>query len=255
MVRFLHSAHRPVRSLGLQLFDLIFPPTCVGCRRPGHLLCPSCAQRVEPVPATVCARCGRIQARATPVCQLCEEEEPLLERVGAAALHRTPLREAIHELKYGGQPALAEPLARYLVAAFAGPAWRMASGRLDAVVPVPLHQERRRERGYNQSELLARHFCAAAGIPLQPDWLQRARITRPQVGLNAQERRANVDDAFQASQQARGHTLLLVDDVYTTGATLRACAMAALDAGAHAVYGLTLAMPAHESALHPAQAG
>jgi ComF family protein len=255
MMRTLHGIHRPVQILGRRLLDLVFPPTCVGCHRPGQLLCPACAQRVEPVPATVCSRCGRIQARAVPTCPHCEDEEPALQRVGAAALHLAPLREAIHELKYGGQPGLAEPLARYLVAAFAGPAWRTLGVQMDAVVPVPLHQERRRERGYNQSELLAGHFCAATGIPLQPSWLQRVRLTRPQVGLNAQERRANVEDAFTADPRVRGQTLLLMDDVYTTGATLRACAAAALDAGAHAVYGLTLAIPAHDAALHPARAG
>jgi predicted amidophosphoribosyltransferase len=108
---------------------------------------------------------------------------------------------------------------------------------------VPLHEQRLQERGYNQSELLALHFCHAVGLSLQPEWLARTRQTRQQVGLGPTERQTNVQDAFTATGDVEGHSLLLIDDVYTTGATLRACAMTAFAAGANAVYGLTLARP------------
>jgi ComF family protein len=110
---------------------------------------------------------------------------------------------------------------------------------------VPLHCERLAERGYNQAELLARALSQRIHVAVRTDLIRRARHTRAQVGLNAQERAANVQDAFLADPACAGMTLLLIDDVYTTGATLTACAIAARDAGAHRVCGLTLAMPVH----------
>jgi ComF family protein len=185
------------------------------------------------------ARCYR--------CQGYGDRLPLITR--ASALHTSPLRDAIHAFKYQGQPQLAPFLARYLVAVYSQPPWSNMPQAISAVVPVPLHEERLRERGYNQSELLALHFCRATGLSLQPTWLARIRETRQQVGLDPSQRRANVDGAFAASAGVAGQRLLLIDDVYTTGSTLRACAVAALDAGATAVYALTLAQPAPRSTL------
>ena len=108
---------------------------------------------------------------------------------------------------------------------------------------VPLHAERLAERGYNQSELLATAFGQSAGLPCRPDWIARHASTRPQVGLGAEERRANVAQAFVADAAVAGRALLLVDDVYTTGSTLNACAAAARTAGARAVFALALAIP------------
>jgi ComF family protein len=167
-----------------------------------------------------------------------------LKLAGAAALYSFPLRESIHALKYEDHPELADPLARYMVVAFAQERWRRITAEIDAVVPVPLHEERQDERGYNQSELLAVAFCHAVGLQLAPRWLHRTHPTRQQVGLNAPERKQNVDGAFGADAAIGEKTLLLIDDVYTTGATLSACAQAAMNAGAKAVFALTLAVPA-----------
>jgi ComF family protein len=163
--------------------------------------------------------------------------------VRAAALFEEPLRGAIHRLKYENSPELGEVLARYLVAAFARPEWRALPAPIDAVAPIPLHRQRLAERGYNQSALLAAGLARASGLPVFPEWLERHRETRAQVGLNAEERRLNVADAFRANPAVAGKRLLLVDDVFTTGATMAACAHAALAAGASAVYGLALAVP------------
>jgi ComF family protein len=158
-------------------------------------------------------------------------------------LHTWPLREAIHALKYENCPELAQPLARYLIASYQSDDWQQISDSIEAVVPVPLHHERAVERGYNQSELLASEFCTAANLTLETQWLQRTKPTRQQVGLNPQERRDNVQDAFTAHGSVYGRTLLLIDDVYTTGATMEACAQAAMAAGATRVFTLTLAIP------------
>jgi ComF family protein len=170
--------------------------------------------------------------------------------VRAAGLHVSPLREAIHLLKYEQRPELAPLLGRYLVAAFIRPDWDELRARVNAVVPVPLHAERRRERGYNQAELLAAELCRRMELPLRPELLTRVRFTQSQVGLSAEARHANVEDAFAAAPGCQDMHILLIDDVYTTGATLRACAEAASAAGAASVSALTLALPAHGKENH-----
>jgi ComF family protein len=161
----------------------------------------------------------------------------------AAALHTEPLRGAIHTFKYEDRPELARPLARYLTAAFDTADWQACRCAIDAVVAVPLHDQRRAERGYNQAELLAVEFAHAVDLACRPNWIERHACTRPQVGLSADERRVNVEQAFAAHPEVAGRTLLLIDDVYTTGSTFNACAAAAVAAGARAVYALALAIP------------
>ena len=237
------------RTLFVQALNLLFPPTCVGCGRPGAAFCDDCAQRVQPVVGPLCAHCGRQQRRTSARCPRCRSEAesdrlPAAEMLRGAALYTMPLREAIHGLKYDARRDLAEPLARYLVAAFNEEQWSNARSQIDAVIAVPLHATRQAERGYNQAELLAQAFCRRTDLASRSEWMARHQFTRPQVGLSAEERHANVEQAFIAQPAVAGHTLLLIDDVYTTGATLRACAAAAKAAGAAAVYALALALPA-----------
>jgi ComF family protein len=225
--------------------DLLFPPTCAGCGAAGYRICPRCAQLVTPTPPTICQRCGRVREAVVDRCVACTEPVAFpLRRVRAAALHLSPLREWIHLLKYEGRRDLATLLARYLVATFDQSEWMEIAPHVDAVTPVPLHVERLRERGYNQAELLAAGLCRQRHLLLRTDLLRREKLTRSQVGLNAAERKVNVENAFRASPACQGLRLLLIDDVYTTGATLCSCASAALEAGAVEVYALTLALPA-----------
>ncbi len=226
------------------LLDFVFPPQCVACHAYGALLCAACAQQVQPVGLTICEGCGRPLSTTVAQCESCRQQPILSIRgVRIAALHTSPLREAIHAFKYGQQPELAVPLARYLLALSQASSWQATLRSIDAVVPVPLNAVRRQERGYNQAEQLASAFCYGVQLPLCSAWLVRQRATQSQVGLSAVERRHNVQGAFMAASAVAGKRLLLVDDVYTTGATMQACAEAALNAGATAVYGLALACP------------
>jgi ComF family protein len=161
----------------------------------------------------------------------------MIESIRAVALFDGPLRHAIHALKYRRLSALAEPLGD-LLADF----WIQAPERADAVVPVPLHAARQRERGYNQAALLAHRVGRRAGAPVHPNALRRVRATAVQMSLNASDRKTNVAGAFECADQAmRGKQVLLIDDVCTTGATLDACAVALRSAGAASVRGLALA--------------
>lgn len=120
-------------------------------------------------------------------------------------------------------------------------AWQTWHMPIDLVLPIPLHAERERKRGYNQSTLLTRDFCNLVALPYVENGLQRARFTTPQVGLTAVERLKNVQDAFVAQTNVVGKHILLIDDVCTTGATMAAAASALLDAGANLVSGYCVA--------------
>jgi ComF family protein len=145
------------------------------------------------------------------------------------------VRRALLEAKFDGVTALLEPLA--LVAAQTVP----DSWELDAVVPVPLHRRRERQRGYNQAALIGEVIARQRRLPLEPRWLRRVRATPPQAGLDAATRRVNLTRAFTAESARAGARVLLVDDVTTTGATLAACTTALLDAGILAVSCIAIA--------------
>lgn len=208
------------------LLDGLFPPHCVACGRAGEWFCAACISSIP----------GR--GRLSLVPRLRNRTEAL---AGALTLapHIYPLREAVHALKYAGVRVLADPLSALLVAG-----WRGQLRTVDVVVPVPLHRAQLRRRGYNQAELLARGFCAGTGLDLCANVLHRWRSTRSQVGLSTEDRLHNVAGAFICSEGVfRGASVLLIDDVLTTGATMSASAQALRDAGAAVVWGMALTHP------------
>lgn len=231
---------RPPRSparLASFLLDLLFPARCAGCQRIGALLCVTCLARVRPVPHPVCRRCGKPQA-VEGVCAVCSGVRFAVGMIRAAAIYADPLGETIRQFKYDGRKELAGPLGNLLAGC-----WQNLSAPVDLVAPVPLHEQRLRERGYNQSRLLAEAFCLATGLPLLDfGVLRRERETRQQVRLSMLERQENVAGAFAWRGPALdGASVLLIDDVATTGSTLEACGQVLLDAGAGRVWALTAA--------------
>jgi ComF family protein len=216
------------------LLDLLFPPRCVGCHREGEWFCAVCRRQAEMIPLPICLHCGH-HLPAGQSCSFCRGLR--IDAIRSVAYFDGALREAIHQLKYGGARVLAEPLGQMLAEYV-----RQNPMAADLALAVPLHPQRLRERGYNQSQLLAEYLAHQLHIPSSSEILQRLRHTRPQVGLNAQERQQNVAEAFSAeADQVRGRNILLIDDVCTTGATLEACNAALKAAGARAVWALTLA--------------
>lgn len=209
-------------SLLRAVLDLLFPPRCVSCGAGGSWLCSTCVDQVvffePPWPAFM-------------------DELGPLQGVRCAAHLSGPLREAIHHFKYRGLRALGGALGQMLHDCWDADPWPV-----EVIVPVPLHRQRERERGYNQSVLLARELERHTGLPVAEGALLRVHPTPPQVGLNAVERAENVRNAFRCrTEDLRGKRVLLLDDVLTTGATMRSCAKALLDGKATAVWGLTLA--------------
>lgn len=231
-----------LRQIGSFCLDVVFPPVCVLCGRVGWLLCPSCESRLAVVALSICYHCGRMgeSGQALPIgfiCRECRTTPSSLRQMRAPLRYQEPTSSLIHRFKYEGFSALGRPLARFLVDDW--PDWEQSP---DLIVPIPLHPKRRRRRGYNQSELLAKPLGAATSIPVHAPALRRTRHTIPQVGLGPDERQDNVRGAFEADAAVvGGRHILLIDDVLTTGATLSAAAGALLTAGAADVSAYCLA--------------
>ena len=225
------------------LLSLLYPPRCAVCRMLGGVssLCATCAGAITPVTEPICACCGH-SLNAGEHCLNCRQRPPAFDCARALGAYDGVLREAIHRFKYHDRPALAEPLGALLSAQARRQASALHDLRFDAVLPVPMHHVRRRRRGYNQSERLARVLAQELGLPLDTKTLVRPRATRPQVGLEAKARRVNLAGAFAVRASVKGKDLLLVDDVMTTGSSLHECAAALKIAGAGRVDALTLAV-------------
>jgi ComF family protein len=232
--------------------DLLFPPRCQVClafdRSP---ICADCTATIQPLLPPYCDICGRPfdpQAKGGPLCADCRQHRSRLDIMRAVTVYDGAMREAIHRLKYARKRILARPLGA-LMADYLGDGGtpdgprRIVPGEVEVVCPVPLHPARARERGFNQSELLAREICERVGLALDASLLRRVRDTAPQVSLDRRDRAANVRGAFAAAAPDRieGRRVLLVDDLATTGATLEECARVLRRAGAASVAALTLA--------------
>src|SRR5829696_5559434 len=215
------------------LADLFYPERCVGCgRRASDVLCRGCFEALPRVGGPVCGRCGLPTAFPTFVCEECKNVDFGFESARAPLKYEGVGKKVVHALKYRGYTCVVERLAVPLMLQSLG------DGRFDAVVPVPLHRTRLRKRGFNQAELLSRGLAERMKATVS-DTLQVVRSTRDQVELSAAQRRANVAGAYVATEPLRGR-LLLVDDVFTTGATMSACAATLLRAGAKEVHALSL---------------
>lgn len=212
------------------LAELLYPSHCIGCRRPGVWLCPSCLDDLPLFGPPWCDRCGLPDQAAHRRCLAAP-----LRALRSVGPMKGILRAAVTRLKFHGQRVLAEPLGELLSRRLAAEAWPV-----DVIVPVPLHAQRRQERGFDQAELLGRQLSKPTGLPLK-EGLIRTRSTRPQVGLSLRARQENLRQVFQAEGDWRGAKVLLVDDVCTTGSTLAACARALSEAGAAGVWALTVA--------------
>lgn len=222
------------------LLDVVFPPACAACGRvleQDGAFCARCAEEVEPLPSPRCARCAEPGDFANTTCPRCQARPPAFSRAFAPFAHEGAVARAIHLFKYEDRPELARPL----VALAAHAAADFLAEAPGAICALPLHARRFRERRYDQAELLARELARLTGRTHRGGLLERRRATQRQVGLSEREREANVAGAFSARPEARGQAVLLVDDVFTTGATARAASQALVEAGATDVQVLTLA--------------
>jgi ComF family protein len=188
--------------------------------------------------ATALPRCGICAAFVqTPgLCRDCQTTRPLFVRACAATPYAGQLRNDLHDFKYKEKTWLRRPLAALLAQTYEQYYHDLS---FTAVTPVPLALLRKKERGYNQSEMLSKLLAAEFGLNHQPALLKRVLDTPPLAPFDGKQRRFLLEQAFTATE-AEGQTVLLVDDIYTSGATLNACTAVLLSAGARAVYGITV---------------
>lgn len=223
-------------QLKTTVLDLLFPLNCIGCGHEGELICTSCQQSLSWIRPPLCSKCG-IVTDGDDVCSVCRQHPPVADGIRSLFIFEGIIRDAVHQLKYKRLKAMSVPLGRFL-------AEYLLSNQVpaDVLVPVPLHPKRLRERGYNQASLLAYEAGKRSNIPVSENSIRRTKNTSSQAKTtSAQERRANVRDAFICTQKLNGKNVLLIDDVCTTGATLNACAVSLKEAGADSVWGLTIA--------------
>lgn len=226
----------PLYRLTWEMLDWVFPPRCAGCDRPGTRWCRDCQARVRVMGTAICPKCGTLSAGGA-VCRSCEMHPPCFYALRSWVHFEDPIRKAIHRLKYRRDLALGQSLADNMLPALQNLEWPVSM-----VLPIPLSISRQMERGYNQAALIARPLALALGLTYAPKALARWRDTRSQVGLSREQRRENVSGVFRAARGlVRGQTVLLIDDVATTGSTLSSAAEALLADGALQVYAFTAA--------------
>jgi ComF family protein len=235
------------KTFALGLFNLIFPDQCRLCEQPLNNLsripvCPACLSLPEPLHAEFfCRACRTPFVDSYPLdehdlCTVCRESMVNFDAAYSFGSYEGSLRKLIHLFKYAKVESLALPLSRLLVRA-------IPSGeRFDLVIAMPMHWRKRWERGFNQAELLAKPLAKRCRLKVSTQ-LRRKRYTKAQAGLTEAQRRNNLKDSFcvRRAQQLAGKRILLIDDVFTTGATLRSAAEALKAAGAAHVTALTLA--------------
>jgi ComF family protein len=216
--------------------DWLYPPQCAGCGKPYTRWCKNCQHQIQLIQENVCSTCGK-SISAPGKCPECQVTPPPYTALRSWAVYSGPVRSAIHSLKYKGDISLGEILSRPLIEMVDGLGWKF-----DLLTPVPISLARKKRRGYNQASIIGLPLALGCAVNYRPRSLAKVQNTPSQVGLTALQRRENVRQAFRAHPKlVEGKTVLVVDDVTTSGATMQACAEALLRAGARQVFGLTLA--------------
>jgi ComF family protein len=233
-----------VTSLAELTADFLFPRLCCGCgdriSERKKLVCGACMNRIHKLPTTVCTRCG---APDVPIvhsgsCKRCMDAIGGFDQIRSASTYSDVSLRIIQKFKYSRRTEYGELIADYM-----RPPLEDAGWRYDLVTWVPLHATRQRERGFNQSQILAESLLATTPGPPCIPLLKRIRPTKSQAHLKRRERLTNLKGAFALLKNAdvRGKTILIVDDVCTTGSTINECAKTLKQEGAVAIYGLTFA--------------
>jgi ComF family protein len=243
--RFWTSGAAKIISLAL---DFLFPPVCLLCGsedlyQTGYLICKDCLNSISFISHPVCVRCGKpflTETTRDHVCGNCLTQGPSFNLVRALGRYEGALETIIHNLKYKQKFSMAH-LLRFLLDHIHNHDIIFSS--YDVLIPVPLHMTRLRQRGFNQTVILGNILKKKYHLPLHTDILQRTAHTLPQVTLPVQARKVNMRNAFNVKkpQYVEGKTILLLDDVYTTGATMNECARTLKKSGASQVDGFVIA--------------
>lgn len=218
--------------------DLIFPKVCVGCGQEGGWICKKCSGATIKLKTFYCPNCKTITPNGQ-YCSACTSKYRLTGILIAAHYKHGPLREAIHAYKYEGIKELKIYLSNVLLKRLKG---RFPRGK-KVIIPIPLHKKREAIRGFNQAEELSKTISEKLNIPLKTNVIKRVKETKPQMELRKKKRAKNIKKAFKLikSTGLKNKTILLVDDITTTGLTLNEAAKVLRKAGAREIWGVVIA--------------
>lgn len=231
------QSNKPEDKIGEYLLDCIFPRFCVGCHEESSFLCPDCQDKIIQIKTTTCLSCQRINEEG--VCSKCKKQLPITKSI-VLGYHKDPiLKELVHNLKYEGLYQIADILSNMLIKKLE----KYQFPKDYAIIPVPLHKKRYAQRGFNQSELIAKKIADYFDWTLNSKILIRQKNTKPQINLKHNDRLTNMKDAFNINPKVDlpGGTIILFDDVVTTGATVGECAKVLRQAGATRIWVIALA--------------
>ena len=235
-----------------KFLKILFPEPCPVCKKPAtdHKtapICSDCWQAILPYKGPRCRKCGKpLVSEVSLTCGACIKDAPDFEWVRGFGLYDGTLKKAINLFKYYRTKRLAKPLTELMFTQLDNKHLTESRTKIasaDVIIPVPLFKKRLRQREFNQSGLLAKHLAYYTGTTLETGCLLKVRDTLPQVGLNAKERQKNIRNAFGIHNKTsiQNKNIMLVDDVFTTGATVRECCKLLKKAGAGDIYVVTLA--------------
>ncbi len=224
-----------------KILDLLYPRHCAVCLKvlkdPSRLICPKCQSRLRPLTGHRCLRCGKLADGQAEYCPDCLKFTRYFSEGTGIFHYEDPMKKSILAFKYSGHLEYARFYARAM-AVYGGS--RLAVWKPDRIVPVPMYPAKERLRGYNQSALIARELSALTHIPCDEKMVVKTAPTRSQKTLNAVQRRNNLYQSLKVLKKADGLTILIVDDVFTTGSTADALARRLKEAGAREVYVCTV---------------
>ena len=228
----------------MSLLDWIYPPRCISCRmifEPVHntkrlWLCENCKPLLTAVPDPICRICGH---PANAACPSCMGRSFHFKRHRAALLYDDVVRELIHNIKFRSHRRCAQGLGHIFAEAAEG--WGLNG---DYIVPIPLHPSKKRSRGFNQAAVLALPVSKSLGISLAPDMIKRINKTAPQSGLSVQAREQNLSNAFifNGKKYGQNKKVILIDDIFTSGATMNACSLLLMENGINEVNCISLSI-------------
>lgn len=222
------------------LVELLYPDKCVVCGdivAPKHAFCVVCEKGLPYVKGTICLHCGKNVEENQVFCMDCSKTQHRFCCNRSVFRYEGKIKQAMYELKYGNKKVMAEYFAQQIYIELGD--W-IRSLEIDGIIPIPLHKKREKRRGYNQSELIAERLGALLDIPVYAKQLVRVQKTRPQKELNGEQRKNNVKNAFKINENAiQLKRVMLLDDIYTTGATLNAATVKLFEYGTREVYTVT----------------
>lgn len=231
-----------MRKMSDRLLDLLYPPVCPFCGKlSAEGICAVCRGKIVYVSEPRCMRCGKpLRDETGEYCQTCAHRRSAIDQGRGLWLHADPVSGAVYRFKYKNKRIWGRIFAAELARQYGK---QIRDWGIQEIIPIPLHASRKRQRGFNQSEVIARELAELTGIPSRTDVLFRIRKTVPQKRLDPIGRTANLKGAFGVSKRWNAcENVLLIDDIYTTGATVEKATKMLKKAGCRNVYFLTISI-------------